>query len=460
MANTPPNSEMRTLRQALYEHDKEGIDVLLASPSRLLLLLNLLIAGILVTAVIWAFFAHADVIVTAPGTLVPKQDLRQVYAPLDGELRDIYVEVGAPVQAGDLIARIRARGAIEAASQALETKLKLDEARKEAAAFPQKRALLQQKAEALSAKLDTKARELERRQAEGLRGVTEAQRARLAESRVNLDQARRSETSARLEAERYQRLAGLPGGGGVSRDQVRQKTDAYLDAQSQRRSAEAKLATLEFEVNQAISNADSEFSSLQQEVAELRVQLASAEREMTDEEAKVEFKLRSAELAAEAADRLSFANFDQDNFLKIIAPVDGVITEIASRQRGAKVQSTQALVSIAPAGAERLVEVRIAEKDRGFLLPGQSVKLKFNAFPYRTYGTIEGRLDYIAPTATQGERNESPAYVGRVSLSRDSITTPQGEITLTYGMGATAEVVVRQRRFIDLALDPLRGLGP
>lgn len=459
MARKTAKTDLPSLHQSLYEHDKEGIDVLLASPSRLMLALNLLIAGIIVSALIWAFFARADVIVEAQGTLVPKEDLRQVYAPLDGELRDMYVEVGAPVQAGDLLARIRARGAIEAASQALEARLKLDEARKEAAAFPQKRALLQQKAEALEAKLAAKSKELERRQAEGLRSVTEAQRARLAESRVSLEQAQRAETSARLEAERYQRLASLPGGGGVSRDQVRQKTDAFLDAQSQRRSAEAKLATLEFEVNQAIANADSEFSGLQQEVAELRVQQATAQREMSDEEAKVEFKLRSAELAAEAADRLSFANFDQDNFLKILAPVDGVVTEVASRQRGAKVQSSQALVAIAPAGAERLVEVRIAEKDRGFLLPGQTVKLKFNAFPYRTYGSIDGRLEYIAPTATQGDRAESPAYVGRVSLARDSMATPQGDITLTYGMGATAEVVVRQRRFIDLALDPLRGLG-
>ncbi|MCG8082993.1 MAG: HlyD family secretion protein, partial [Candidatus Thiodiazotropha taylori] len=109
--------------------------------------------------------------------------------------------------------------------------------------------------------------------------------------------------------------------------------------------------------------------------------------------------------------------------------------------------------------AERIVRIKIAEKDRGFLKTGLPVKLKFNAFPYRNYGSVAGTLEYISPTATQVKANEIPAYLGRVKLSRETINTPQGEIALTYGMGALAEMVVRERRFIDLALDPLRGVS-
>jgi HlyD family secretion protein len=446
-----------SFKSSLYDHQRDGLEVLLGKPSQLLIAVNLMILALIVSALIWSFFAKADVIVSATGTLQPKQDLRRVYPPVDGELRGIYVEAGAPVEAGDIIARVNARGAVEAASRAQEARLKLAQVRSEVELFPQKRVLLQEKSEALKVQLDARQREFKRREAAGLSQVTQAQRARLEESRAQLEQSVRAEKTARLEAEKYERLFASAGGGGVSRNQVRQKQEALLDAKAKRRAAQARLAGLEYEVTQAISKADSEFASLRQEVAELGVQHATAVQKIEEESAKLEFRLRSAELEASAAERLSFDNFDEDNYLKIYAPVSGVVTEVSSTQLGEKVMASQSLISIAPVDAERIVRIQIAEKDRGFLKTGLPVKLKFNAFPYRNYGSVAGTLEYISPTATQANPNEVVAYQGRVKLSRETINTPQGEIALTYGMGALAEMVVRERRFIDLALDPLRG---
>ncbi|MEW8324786.1 MAG: HlyD family efflux transporter periplasmic adaptor subunit [Candidatus Thiodiazotropha taylori] len=453
------NSTLPSFKSSLYDHQRDGIEVLLGKPAQLLFAVNLTILALIVCALVWAFFAKADVIVTATGTLQPKQDLRRVYPPVDGELRGIYVETGAPVEAGDIIARINARGAVEAASRAQEARLKLAQVRSEVELFPQKRVLLQEKSDALKVQLDAKRREFKRREAAGLSQVTQAQRARLEESRAQLEQAVRAEKTARLESEKYERLFASAGGGGVSRNQVRQKQEALLDAKAKHRSVQARLAGLEYEVSQAISQADSEFSSLRQEVAELGVQYATAVQKIEEESAKLNFKLRSAELAASAAERLSFDNFDEDNYLKLYAPVSGVVTEVSSTQLGEKVEASRPLISIAPVDAERIVRIKIAEKDRGFLKTGLPVKLKFNAFPYRNYGSVAGTLEYISPTATQVKANEIPAYLGRVKLSRETINTPQGEIALTYGMGALAEMVVRERRFIDLALDPLRGVS-
>lgn len=453
------DKQLPSFQSAIYDHDRDGFEVLVGKPARWLMALNLLLLLIIAAALAWAFVAKADVIVSANGSLKPKQDMRRVYPPVDGELHGIYVDVGAPIQEGDVIARISARGAVQAAREAQEARLKLAEVRSEFELFPQKRAVLEQKAEALRRQLETKERELERRTTAGLSQVTEAQRARLAEARAQLDQATRAEQAARLESEKFQRLAAAPDRGGVSRNQVRQKQNAFFDARANRRSAQARLATLEYEVNQAISQADTEFSLLQQEVAEIRVQHALAIQEVDEKAAQLEFRLRSAELAANAAERLSFDNFDEDNFLKIYAPVSGIVAEISSDQVGEQVQSRQPLISIAPEGADRIVEVAIAEKDRGFLQTGQAVKLKFNAFPYRNYGSVPGRLEYISPTATRADHNAPAAYTGRIALEQETISTAQGDMPLTYGMGAVAEMVVRERRVIDLAIDPLRGLS-
>jgi HlyD family secretion protein len=47
-------------------------------------------------------------------------------------------------------------------------------------------------------------------------------------------------------------------------------------------------------------------------------------------------------------------------------------------------------------------------------------------------------------------------YTGHVSLDKDYYRVDDIEYPLRYGMAATAEVVVRKRRLIDMALDPLR----
>jgi hemolysin D len=46
-----------------------------------------------------------------------------------------------------------------------------------------------------------------------------------------------------------------------------------------------------------------------------------------------------------------------------------------------------------------------------------------------------------------------------VTLAQDHFTVGGSSYPLRYGMTATAEIVVRERRLIDLALDPFRQVG-
>ncbi len=76
---------------------------------------------------------------TAQGTLAPESEVRRFYAPVDGELADLYVAEGQPVLQDDVLARLNARGAIEAAATALEAQLKLEDSEREWKQFPSAR---------------------------------------------------------------------------------------------------------------------------------------------------------------------------------------------------------------------------------------------------------------------------------------------------------------------------------
>jgi len=449
--------KLQRLSSALSEHSVEGIDILYSEPSRLIGAMILLIAGLLLAALVWSFFGRADVVVTANGTLAPEQEVRRVYAPIQGELVDIYLTEGMPVSKGDILARLNAREAIQAATKALDAELQLAQAEQEYNQFPRRKQLLEQQAEALQRQVETQAKLHEKRVSEGLSKLAESQKAKLEEARGNLEKARITYESAKRDAEKYQRLYALPGGGGVSKNQVDEKRDELRAAQTNYRLARARLGELDFQLSEEYAQAKAELEGSDQRLTELRIEYESLVNQIEREEKQVELKLRGARLAAEAARRVQFENIDEDNFLRVLAPVSGIVTEVTYTQTGDKVQANTPLGSIAPEGVTPVLKIDIAEQDRAFLHEGLPVKMKFSAFPYQRYGFIDGTLDYISPTAQSGTDGRL-MYKGHVSLDRSHFTVDDVDYPLRFGMSAVAEIVVRKRRLIDLALDPLRKL--
>jgi hemolysin D len=223
--------------------------------------------------------------------------------------------------------------------------------------------------------------------------------------------------------------------------------------------AQARLSELGARQGIESTQARSELETSGQQLEKLRLQSASADREVANAEDKLRLQVQTARLVADAAARIKFENIDKENFLRIVAPVDGVITEVTSTQPGDKIQANAPLGGIAPRNAKPILKIDIAEHDRGFLREGQAVQMKFNAFPYQRYGLIRGTLQFISPATKPSLQTKQPVYEGRVSLDQTEYRVGETAYPLRYGMTAVAEIVVRERRMIDLALDPFRDIG-
>ncbi|QIE26295.1 Hemolysin secretion protein D, chromosomal (plasmid) [Caballeronia sp. SBC1] len=450
------NAHPKSFAESLGDHSVEGISILVAEPLRLTQALIYTMVALVVSALVWSFVGRADVIVTAQGTLSPESEVRRFYAPIDGELADVYIAEGQPVSKDDVVARLNARGAIQAATNALEAQLKLDDAERDWKEFPEKKLLMERKAAALKDQMEVEEHLHQTRVAEGTTKLAEGQKAQLDEARTELDTARRTRDAAKQELDRYTRLQALPGGGGVSEIQVEGKRNAYMEADNATRIAQSKLTELDFRLSHEYSQAKAQLETSGQEATSLKLQYESAMREIASAGDKLRLQLQTARLVAEAADRIRFENIDKDNFLLILAPVSGVVTDVTSTQPGDKIQANTPLGGIAPKDARPVLKIEIAEHDRAFLREGQAVKLKFNAFPYQRYGVIDGTLEFISPAAKPSPETKQPVYEGRVTLARDYYQVADTRYPLRYGMTATAEIVVRERRLIDLGLDPFR----
>ena len=63
------------------------------------------------------------------------------------------------------------------------------------------------------------------------------------------------------------------------------------------------------------------------------------------------------------------------------------------------------------------------------------------------------------PAGRPSAQTKLLVYEGRIRLDRDYYEVAGRRYRLHYGMMATAEIVVRERRLIDLASDPFRQVG-
>jgi membrane fusion protein, hemolysin D len=456
MAKAANEEQAPRLHALLEDHSAAGIDILYSQPSGLIRAAILVMLLLVVTGLLWSFIGRADIIVSAPGALAPEEDVRRVYAPIEGELVDIYVAEGQPVSKGDVLARLNARDAIRVASEALEAQLQLADAEQEHRLFPQRRALMEKQAETLKAELETQQQLHEKRVTEGLTKLAQAQRAKLEEARGNLDKSAHAKDAAERELAKLQRLYQSPGGGGIAKNKVDEARDAALAADTDNKLAQANLGSLEFQLSEEYAKAKADLERSDQKVAELKISYDKALDDIKREEYKTELKYKSARLAAEAAARIRFDNIDEENFLRILAPVSGIVTHVSFTQAGDKVPASSPLVSIAPAGARTVLKIAINERDRGFLHEGLPVKMKFSAFPYQRYGFITGTLEYISPATQPPEKGAAAVYKGNVGLDKDYFLVKETKYPLRYGMQATAEIAVQQRRLIDFVLDPMR----
>jgi len=77
------------------------------------------------------------------------------------------------------------------------------------------------------------------------------------------------------------------------------------------------------------------------------------------------------------------------------APVAGRIYSVKAT-RG-PVQAGEELLSILPDGEELLLEVKVLNRDIGFIREGMKAKVKMATFPFQEFGTINGEVVKLAP---------------------------------------------------------------
>jgi hemolysin D len=139
---------------------------------------------------------------------------------------------------------------------------------------------------------------------------------------------------------------------------------------------------------------------------------------------------------------------------RLIAPIDGVVQQLAVHTVGGVVTPAQELLIVVSQDHPVEVAAQVENKDVGFVKNGQIVEIKIETFPFTLYGTIPGTVLSVSDDAAPIDK-VGLVYPTRVSMDRSTIVVEGKEVTLSPGMAVTVEIKTGQRRVIEYLLSPL-----
>ncbi len=390
---------------------------------------------LLVVLIVWAAFAEVDEFTRGVGKVIPSRQLQVLQSVDGGIVSAIHVSEGQVVEAGQLLFNID--------ETRFSSSLKENQA--------QYNALL-----AKAARL----RALATGGAFDMPAEVVRDEPALAEQERALYTSRRSELDAQLS---------------IARQQHAQRSQELIEARARRDQAAQgyDLASRELTVTQPLVHSGAvsevELLRLQRDVGRYRgerdqyaaqierIQAAISEATRKIQEVELTFRNQASTELAEVMAKInslsqgSLALSDRVKQAAIKSPVKGTIKRLLVNTVGGVVQPGKDVVEIVPLEDALLLEVKIQPKDIAFLHPGQSGKVRFTAYDFAIYGSLDAEVDQIgADTLTDEDGN---AYYNiRVHTLKSSLGK---NLPIIPGMQAQVDIKTGRKTVLSYLLKPI-----
>jgi membrane fusion protein len=167
------------------------------------------------------------------------------------------------------------------------------------------------------------------------------------------------------------------------------------------------------------------------------------------------------------AERLSFEQQKTELLARkevvLTAPVAGRVTNLVV-STGQHLQGSQVLMQLLPESGFLYAQLLVPTRAFGFIQPGQTTWLRFDAFPYQRFGLYQGEISQLSKAVLMAQDPDSPVqiqepvYQVQVQLNQQFIEAYGEQMPLQAGMLLSADIVLEQRSVLSWLLEPLFSL--
>ncbi|MDN5850172.1 MAG: HlyD family type I secretion periplasmic adaptor subunit [Nitrococcus sp.] len=211
---------------------------------------------------------------------------------------------------------------------------------------------------------------------------------------------------------------------------------------------EARRADLEGQLSQ--NQAD--LARIENSIRETEISILQIDREFQE---KVLSELRDVSTQADDLVQQILATTKQLERIDIKAPVTGLVHELNVDTVGGVVPPGGTLMQLIPAGKTLDLEVKVDPRSIDQLHLGQMAMIRFPAFNQRTTPEVFGHIEEISASSVIDEKTGVAFYRADISVPPAEITK-LGKLTLVPGMPAEAFIQTSPRTVLSFIMKPLK----
>jgi HlyD family secretion protein len=439
--------------------------------------------GVTAGTIIWANIAKIEEAVSATGKLEPTGTVKEIQAPVDGVVKEIFVEDGKQVKKGerlltldnttakaqlDSLHKIRAslaqenqfyKSQLRASNEVDFTSLRIS---LEILDLTKSRAALLAENQVFRAQLDgNSSSNLIQEQRERISSNQVELDARVSAAESQIDQLKRQfkQTEIKLASTKdtlkmnqgiLENITPLMKDGGISKIQYLKQQEEVRNAQSERDQLTQEKARLTAGIAEGQAKLHSTVAVSRKDwlnqIAENNKKIAEIDSQFT--KAIVENNKKVAEIDSQISQTKMNLKYQE-----IKAPANGTIFELKAHTPGFVISSTEPILKIVP--TDKLVaKVYITNKDIGFVKEGMMVDVRIDSFPFSEFGDIKGKLVWVGSDALPPDQIY-PFYrfPAKVELSSQQLLVSGRNIPLQSGMGISTNIKIRDRTVMSIFTD-------
>ncbi|MBS0287637.1 MAG: HlyD family efflux transporter periplasmic adaptor subunit [Proteobacteria bacterium] len=406
-------------RKEALEHRKDRLygDVVLLQPLSMTILVSavVVICMLILTILFWGTYARKE---SVHGYLLPDKGIVKTYAPQAGvTIAKVHVREGDEVTEGQVLITLLSERSIQGGSdidtlqlQEIESSLshQLERINGEKTLLTAQAAQLQQQMESLKTEIGQISQNLK----------TQQDKVHILESRV--EAGKKLLDSKNISQLEYQKMV----------EELINQKQRYQELLSAKSSKESTIIQAKSELEQLPIKSKSRINELENNISEL--------------------KQRQAEIKGRRS-------------LEIRAPITGTITGIQARE-GQTATNNAPLLAIIPKGAVMQAELFVPSRAIGFISPGQTVRIRYEAFPYQRFGIYEGKVTVISKHVLLPQELpiplelKEPVYRVTVLLSQQNVMAYGKDFPLQAGMSLDADIILEKQTLFKWILDPIISL--
>lgn len=423
------------------------------------------------SALFYSFWATKSILVTAP--LVLERESTTIEAIGGGMVYDILVKEGEFVTAGDTLAKIQEQTRISMSGEQTSLHSRLDELQKEYDKVDDEYVHGISQVELDLHNLTTSSGT----QVKALKGKIEQINQQLETSRRSRVTAVRAlETAKRAKEDKIKdrELAKKQ----LERTQILYESrDITVTEYERAVEKERKAGSAVLDAQTRISDAQSKINDSDARMAEIKISLQTTKGELSklldlSNKEKLEKELaqlqhrkqRDLKRLQEQIDGIKHKITESENLVAGVkfgenlteysSQFTGLITDVHAN-KGAMVNPGTAIATIVRDSAALEGRVLVENRDIGNLKRGQTVQIKYFAYPYQEWGIHNGKISYIA-TKPGGVAGQESKYIVKAALSSEEIKARgRKPRQLEIGLEGIAEIKTGEKRFIELVFTPV-----